>query len=230
MSVFNTMALACPSCGEKMDFEAVASVNADRRPDLRDEIVDGTFQRTDCPKCGVSFRLDPDMVYLDIGRGQWIAVFPATDLGDWEGREAQARDSFARAYGDEASPAAKAIGGDLHARVAFGWAALREKLLATQHGLDDKLLELMKIAMIRGLENPPLGDGSELRLVEVDEEEDSLILAWIQAQDESVIEMMKVPRSLYDEIAEDGEGWDALRDSVAAGMFVDMQRLFIEAP
>lgn len=33
----------CPACGAELEAETVASVNADRRPDLRDAILDGIF-------------------------------------------------------------------------------------------------------------------------------------------------------------------------------------------
>ena len=68
---------SCPACSQFVEFEAVYSVNADRRPDLRDEILAGTFQKEACPKCGESFRLTPELTYLDEERGQWIAAFPA---------------------------------------------------------------------------------------------------------------------------------------------------------
>ena len=44
---------------------------------------------------------------------------------------------------------------------------------------------------------------------------------------ETVVETLRVPRDLYDEIAADKEGWQALRDQVSASMFVDMHRLVI---
>ena len=227
MSLFRAVTLTCPACGEDMTFDAASSVNADRRPDLREAIVDGTFQRHSCPSCEATFRLDPEMTYLDVGHGQWIVVHPATALGDWQQFEDQAVSAFAESYGEEASPAAKAIGDDLEARVAFGWSALREKLLIAEEGLSDADLELVKIAMLRGLDNMPLGEDTELRLIAVEEEE--LVMAWIRVDGETVVETLRVPRGLYDEIAADKEGWQALRDKVSASMFVDMQRLMIGA-
>jgi hypothetical protein len=43
MSMFESIAVACPACGTQVDFDAVQSVNADRRPDLRAAILAGTF-------------------------------------------------------------------------------------------------------------------------------------------------------------------------------------------
>ena len=59
MSVFHTQTVHCPACATPVEFKLVFSVNADRRPDLRDAIVAGTFQRQPCPSCGTEFRVDP---------------------------------------------------------------------------------------------------------------------------------------------------------------------------
>src|SRR5262245_32188809 len=99
MSIFETVSLQCPSCGKPVDFNAVASVNADRRPDLRVAIIDGTFQRKPCPQCGTEFRLDPQMTYIHVAKGQWIAVFPVSRLPDWQALEQRTQATFALAFG-----------------------------------------------------------------------------------------------------------------------------------
>ena len=69
MSIFDSVPLTCPVCKTAFDYEAVHSVNADRRADLRRAIVDGSFQQVDCPSCHTKFRLDPSFNYLDVGKG-----------------------------------------------------------------------------------------------------------------------------------------------------------------
>ena len=44
MSLFNPAAAQCPNCGTAQDVQLVGSINADRRPDLRQQILDRTFQ------------------------------------------------------------------------------------------------------------------------------------------------------------------------------------------
>jgi hypothetical protein len=227
VSLFNVVTVSCPSCGSPVEFNAVFSVNADRRQDLRAAILNGSFQRQACPKCNTEFRLDPELTYLDVGRGQWIAVFPVAKLGQWKELEQQTRATFAKAYGEGASAAAREIGAGLKARLVFGWAALREKLVAADKGLDDVTLELTKSAMVRGLDNPPVGPGTELRLGKVDG--DSLAIVWLQSANEEVKEAMRVPRSLYNEIAAEPAGWQALRDELTSGPFVDVNRLLVTA-
>ena len=98
MSMFQTMTVNCPECCTAVDFKAVFSVNADRRPDLRAAIIDGSFQRQPCAQCGKAFQLDPEMTYVDVGRGQWIATFPVAKLGQWKDLEEQARATFAQLF------------------------------------------------------------------------------------------------------------------------------------
>jgi len=227
MSLFRPVELPCPSCEAPVQFQACGSVNADRRPDLRDEIISGSFQRGACEKCGTTFRLDPEFVYLDVGRGQWITAFPVARVGDWEHIEAEVREAFAKSYGDKSPPDLQEIGRDLRVRTTFGWAALREKLLIAEHGLDDVNFELLKIALLRSLDDPPLQNDAELRLVTVDAVENELELAFIVSQGEQLIETLRIPRELYDEIAADQEGWQELRNEISAGPFVDTRRLMV---
>ena len=66
MSVFHTETVNCPACATPVEFKLVFSVNADRRPDLREAIVAGTFQRQPCPSCGAEFRVDPEFTYMEL--------------------------------------------------------------------------------------------------------------------------------------------------------------------
>jgi hypothetical protein len=227
MSVFENTKLKCPSCGADVKFSAVHSVNADRRPDLREAILDESFQRRECPSCQQSFRLAPDLNYLDVGRGQWFAAHPLADLARWQEVEQHDREAFDRAFGEQARTAAREIGADLHPRITFGWAGLREKILAARLGLDDVILECAKIAILRSLDSAPLRDDTELRLVD-ELEDDTLLFVWIELATEAVIESVQVPRALYDDIASNNELWAGLRAELSAGLYVDINRLLVE--
>jgi hypothetical protein len=208
-------------------FSANFSVNADRRPDFRVAILNDTFQLGSCDACNESFRLDPEMTYFDVGRNQWILVRPVEALAEWGDLEKQALALHSAAYGEGASEYAQEIGKKLQVRVTFGWPALREKLLCGEHGLDDVTLELTKLALIRGLDGPPLADSVELRLQDVDDGQ--LKLAWIDAAHERVIDVLNVSRKLYDQVAADEPAWRTIRAQLCAGPYVGVNRLFITA-
>ncbi len=227
MSMFETVQLACPACGEQVDFEACGSVNAGRSPELRAAILDGSFQSSACAACETVFRLAPQFNYLDIGRSQWLTVHPVARIGDWAALEAEALSLFGDAYGASAPGTAREIGRDIAPRVAFGWWGLAEKLVAAEAGLDDALLELVKIALLRSQDSMPFATGNELRLAAL--EDDALVMFWVEPRSEAMVEALRVPRGIYDQIAAQPEGWETLHAAITSGIFVDLQRLTMDA-
>jgi hypothetical protein len=225
MSLFEPAETPCPGCGVIMSFDLSASVNADRRPDLRQEILADTFQCVPCGSCGVLVRLPPALTYMDVGRGQWILVKPASALGEWTDLERIARETFDLSFGSGASRPARQIGQRLCPRIVFGWPALREKLLVVEEGVDDVVLELLKLAVLRNITGAPLNDASELRLVDVTD--GVLTLAWLLAETGDELSTLELQREALDEIAADAEGWAALRQRLTAALFVDVGRLML---
>lgn len=229
MSVFQTHEMPCPACGSAVRFEFADSVNGARRPDLREAMLDDSFQRLRCAACEAGFRLEPALTYLDVERGLWMLVRPAGLLTEWQAFESQAAEIHAEAFGAEAGRSARAIGARLQVRVTFGWPAAREKLLCAHHGLADTELELLKLGLMRLLGDPPLADDVELRLSGVQGVQgEQLQLTWVQVSTGRVVESMDVARTLYDDIAADTTSWAALRARFKGATFVDVHRLLVE--
>jgi hypothetical protein len=171
------------------------------------------------------FRPPPRLTYLDVGRGQWILAIPATRLDAWSELETYCREAFDLAYGTQASASARAIGQGLAARIVMGWAALREKLLCRELGLDDVTLELVKLAVISTVTGAPLGDDTELRLDLLTDE--SFELVWIKSATEARLASLSVPRSLESDIDAAAPEWAPLRATLSASPFVDYTRLLL---
>ena len=223
MSIFRTEDVECPACATPVTFELVHSVNAGRRPDLRDAILEGSFQRETCPSCGRQFRVDPEFVYMDLPRRQYIGVWPATRRADWRACAAETRAVFDGAMGRNAPAEARSLGEGLAVRAVFGWPALAEKILAQQYEVDDRSLEIAKLAVMRSQDETPLPGRSELRLV--GEDDGDLVLAWIGTPAaEDPPPALRVPRSLIGDIESDPAKWQAARDAAAEGDVVDFQR------
>jgi endogenous inhibitor of DNA gyrase (YacG/DUF329 family) len=213
MSMFQETAVACPMCGSEVEFEVVQSVNVDRRPELRAAILDGSFQRKACPSCGKQFRVEPELVYMDLQRGQYLGAWPATRRHDWKALAAQTRKTFDDALGSNAPASARKLGQAVQVRAVFGWWALAEKILARQLGIDDCTLEAAKLAVMRTQEESPLPGHSELRLVR--EQDGDLIFAWLGSPGGGGEQTppMRVPRQLINDI-----------EAVTDGEVVDFQR------
>ena len=222
MSIFRSVEIPCPDCATPVEFELVASVAADRRPDLRAAILDGSFQRGTCPGCGLAFRIDPEFSYVDIPRGQYIGVWPSAERARWRECAARTQQVFDDTLGARATPEAQEIGRRLDPRAVFGWPALVEKILAQEAGIADRTLEVAKAAVLRSGDELELPGEQEYRLVDLGA--DDLVFAWVDSADGSFGDAARVPRSLIAEIEAAPERWQALRDSVGEGLVVDFQR------
>jgi hypothetical protein len=222
MSVFDTAVTGCPACGTDCEFELVLSVNADRRPELRQEILDGTFQALPCPNCGARMRLPPEFSYLELRRGHFIGVFPAPAITAWREHEQAVLEAFAQSFGANAPPAARALGAGLTPRLVFGWPALQEKLLARDLELEDDILELLKLALLERVQGLTISFDSELRLAGGDAER--LSLDWLRAETGEVASNFVVPRAAYTAIAGELETWAPLRARIVGPAFVDLRR------
>ncbi|MGZ5131739.1 MAG: CpXC domain-containing protein, partial [Caldimonas sp.] len=99
MSVFHTQTINCQACATPVEFKLVYSVNADRRPDLRDAIIDGTFQRQPCPSCGTEFRVDPEFTYMELRHRLYIGVWPVAKRGQWQACAAKTAEIFEEGLG-----------------------------------------------------------------------------------------------------------------------------------
>jgi len=225
MSIFNKAVAKCGNCGNEQGASLAASVNADRRPDLRDAILDGSFQAEPCEKCGTALRLPAHLTYMDVARGQWILVHDVSALPQWEAEEAQAREIFEENFGADAPPASRDIGADLTPRLVFGWPALREKLIAADISVKDLPLELLKITVVRDVPNAPVADQTELRLTGGDDA--VLHFAWVNSCTEEAISGLDVPREVYRDIEEQPEDWIDLNEKFEGALFVDMKRLIL---
>lgn len=224
MSLFFDATATCGQCGTATAKRLAGSVNADNRPDLRAEILAGEFQAMTCRDCGTRLRLPVHLSYLDMGRGNWILTEAVERVAEWREVEAAARAIFDQCYGPETSPMAQGLGRGLRPRLVFGWTALREKLLCDDLGLDDVVVELVKLTMLRTIPGATVDEDRELRLV--GGEADELHFVWIENETEAYSEGTAVPRDIIGEIALNPEPWRELRARLSEGLFVDLRRLF----
>ena len=221
MPISRTRLLNCPSCGCEAEFSVVYNVDADNQPERRAAIVDGSFQRKTCIQCGTNFRMPPDFNYVDAGRGQWIGALPKAKSTDANGCEARARGFFKDLHGAEAPEHSLAQAAGLTARITFGWAALKEKIVAAESQLNDVVLELWKVELLRNSQTPEQGR-TEFRLHEIDG--DDLVMAWIDESDQ-VVETVRYPRSAFSEFNQNAVNHSELPERFAGVLFVDRARL-----
>jgi hypothetical protein len=222
MSFIITQRAACPTCGAEVEIQP-ASINADRRPDLRAAILDGSLSTQACRACGEKLGFEPRLTYLDVGGRQWILAEAAEARADWAEIEQQATDVYAASFGANAPEIARGIGALLEPRVVFGWPALAEKLLCRDYGLDDTALEALKLATLAHGDESTVYNALDLRLT--GREGENLVLHWLHPTDGTPVERLTIPMAAYALVKSGGEAWAPVRARLAGQMYVDIGRV-----
>ncbi|WP_338845660.1 CpXC domain-containing protein [Massilia sp. W12] len=165
MAVTHPHRFSC-ACGAQMEMPLAHSVNVARTPEVRQQIIEKRWQSVQCPSCQGAFVVERPFYYTDLARHAVYLVQPRSRRYRYRSDSQQLQEQ-AKAIpsaqqlprqaeagaADSAAPAAPAPescngGSDLHLRVLYGLGELREKLLAQDAALDDRILEICKILLV----------------------------------------------------------------------------------
>jgi CpXC protein len=225
MSLFTPHDIDCPACGVVNEYEIVESVNADRRPDLRDALLDGVFQRLSCASCGEQFRVEPEFTYIHVGGNQYLTVWPSSRVGEWPQLEKLSDENFREFFGPGTDPVTEEMGKELRQRCVFGWESVREKIALAAVEIDDVTAELAKLAMMRWSEEIEISLDTELRFIGIKEDDQAMLFGVYQSGEEQLLDQVSISRDLLAEVEADAGAWKSLRDRLTEGSFVDVFRL-----
>ncbi|MEJ7599692.1 MAG: CpXC domain-containing protein [Kofleriaceae bacterium] len=166
MSTFASARIRC-HCGVEQEVELAEGLHISARPDIRQQILDGTFHRFTCPACKGSIQIETLLAYTDFPNHHWFTIVPEEEL-PWRGeRVAFAKLAFQRNMVERAAPIVQhEMAPRMKQRVIFGLAALREKIICFDAGLDDRLVEALKLQLLRDL-GLTFASGGYFHLVEV---------------------------------------------------------------
>ena len=143
MSTWTETSVQCPACGSPTAMRIATSVHITRVPEIRTAVLDRTLHRATC-RCGQQLAVDAAFTYVDIERGHWIQVEPASRRADWAAVEARTMRALTRGL-DLTSPIISGLAETARRRLVFGLEELREKLIVWDAGIDDGLLECIKL-------------------------------------------------------------------------------------
>lgn len=224
MSKFIDSERICPTCSTTFTCRIAVSLNVTRSPAYREAILAEKFHVFTCPSCNTRTLVDEPFIYTDFDRKHWIGVFPLAGEQAWSIHERSAPDAFFKTMRGPHTPAiARKMAEDFLVRTVFGLAALREKLVAFESGIDDADLAVFKLVLaqqMHGLlfhpDRRPL-----LRAVEGD----TLVFHVFSQPDGG--ELIDVPRALFEETKND-PAFAILREELSQDSYVDPGRLMIE--
>jgi len=115
---------------------------------------------------------------------------------------------------ENAPPMVREWGKGLELRAVFGLAALREKVLLSDAGIDDAWVEALKLDLMRSGRFGPLHPNNRPRVTQVDDKH-------------LVFGNIKVQRTVVDDMMNEPVAWVRAHSSVMGGPYVDVGRLLI---
>jgi hypothetical protein len=237
MSVFRERSVTCPGCGTATERSVAISVNGERSAQHRAEILAGTFQVFECPSCHQAAQADGPLLYVELAARRWIGCFPRAWETSWRHLENEPLDNWRRTMIDHAPASVRKMSDGFVVRAVFGLPALREKILCLDHGCDDRLLEVLKLDLMRT--SGELLVHPDARPLLIDASDDALLFVAGKPAGQSALEFgigarwvddvrFSVPRSRLVQIGHESSRWaDALR-RLSGGPYVDLGRIMLE--
>jgi hypothetical protein len=145
MSITRVRRIACRRCGREVEAVTIESANVIRHPHFQ-QLLERRLLRMSCPRCGeVHLHFDRFM-WTDLPGRLCAIVLDDTERPDWPRLEPEAREAIAAPF-SEGPRVVRELGEALTIRLVFGLEELREKVLCRINGLDDRLVEAIKLEL-----------------------------------------------------------------------------------
>jgi hypothetical protein len=220
MSTFVPSTIIC-RCGEHYVVQVANGLHISARPDIREQILAGTFHRFDCPNCGAKTQVDTLLSYTDFPARLWFTIAPSTSLA-WRNRYLEiARQGFESTMQRNAPELVIEWGREMTRRLVFGLAALREKLIILDAKLDDRVIELLKIQLIRDLRDT-FSSTDYFHLTSVSDTE----LVFEKTHADGIIRKAPLPRALYNDLAQHPTIEAMIEQTFPDGLVFDFRAIF----
>jgi hypothetical protein len=174
VKITGTAHVTCPACGREHDVPLVQSVNTTDDPDAKQKLLAGDFDVLDC-ECGKRTQLVAELLYVDPLANLYIQVAPTPE---------------AMTKGEAAFAAAGAAGTQ---RLVPSINALVEKIKIGDAGLEDWVLEMVKVLLLASMAQP------DLNRILLFDRLDGDVVHWILLGDDA--RAMQSPLAAYERLA-----------------------------
>ena len=174
--------VTCPACGNVQNFIVWQSLNGDLDPEAKQQLLDGTLFRFVCSKCGCTSHVDYNILYHDMTHKAMIYYVKAEFV-----------EQTIDAMTDAENKMGFAMSG-YRKRIVTDQNTLREKAIIFEHGLDDRVIEIIKfIYLANASDSFP---EAKIKTIYFLMEDDKYTLALIGDSQLSA----EIPNNMYDEV------------------------------
>ena len=138
MSRRTTIPITCPACGRAHKFAAWQSLNVTLDPHEKPRLLDGSLTRFTCEGCGHNADVVYPLLYHDMEKQLMLSLLP----------EGGGKGQGDRSDPDELPPEMrKTLGAGYTYRRVGSHNELREKIYVFDGGLDDRVIEVVKLIL-----------------------------------------------------------------------------------
>ena len=148
MSISLVKILPCPACGAAIEATTFESINPTRHPFLQDRLLERTLLLRSCDSCGASHQHFDRLIWTDLPGRLCVCVVQEDDRTHWPQLEKEALSALSVPLRAEGPPAVRLWGAQVAIRLVFGTEELREKVICRLAGLDDRVVEHLKITLM----------------------------------------------------------------------------------
>ena len=142
MSETHIKKMACPRCGKESDFVVWDSINTLQNPEMKAKVRSGDAFVFECPHCGSKTQINYTTLYNQAE--DHVMIYLVTKDSD------KAIEIVDQMMGKDGKvlPFERVLSKEYTKRVVINPDQFKEKLLILDAGLDDRIVEIMKMMMI----------------------------------------------------------------------------------
>jgi hypothetical protein len=182
MSDWVDLQVECTRCHHTFVDRSVDGMGVTWNPLIREAILEGMLNAFTCPACGNVFLLEKQFLYSDLERLHFLLVQPRAYVVSWPSAERDIDLLYQRHIVNE--PTGVLFTAEHHrrfkVRAVFGYEHLREKLLLWDAELDDRLVEIAKLRILR--ERPQLVQQGYVRMFVTAVDRKALTLSFLATE------------------------------------------------
>ena len=142
MAMRSKVNFKCPKCTTNVEAEQWTAVNGEKNPQQKLKILEGTLFKAKCKKCGYESSIGYPMLYNDTKQNYMIwLVYDEQEVK-------HVTDYFKKSKLEvsDSDDSDETVDSQCRQRIVMSPEALREKIMIFDSGLDDKMIEILKLA------------------------------------------------------------------------------------
>ena len=139
MSMKDKVTVNCPKCGKSFEVEQWSAINGEKNPVQKAKLLDGTLFNIKCESCGKAFTLGYPVIYNDTENKVMLWLV-------FDDEEIKHVTDYYKSSKTEINEYNEDVDKDYRQRIVRDSFRLREKIMIFDSGLDDKIVEISKIA------------------------------------------------------------------------------------